>query len=157
MLKKGQIVFNNGHTSIGCQILDISEVGAKLMPIDLFSCPSEFALKSLTGEPRQCEVKWRKGAVLGVRFLDLQQPLRASDDRRRQSRRRTMQYALIVYNRVYSAMPAQIIDISDVGARLIPVDVFACTREFVLKPKNGGPRQCTVLWRRGTMIGIRFL
>ena len=45
VLKKGLILFNEGRSSIGCHIQDISETGAKLVPVDVFSCPSEFLLK----------------------------------------------------------------------------------------------------------------
>jgi len=157
VLKKGLIVFDNGHASVGCQILDISERGAKLYPADVLSCPCEFMLNIQATESRQCEVMWRKGSVLGVRFVGSHQPEECSDERRHQPRRRASQQASIVFNRGLSMMASRIIDISDTGAKLIPADVYACPREFVLKPNNGGPRQCVVLWRRGTSIGVRFL
>jgi len=156
VLKKALIVFNNGHSTVGCHILDISEVGAKLLPTDVASCPREFALKALTGEPRQCEVIWRRGGALGVRFLGLDQLEKTATDRRRHIRRRAFQQALIICNRGLSTIVCQVIDISEIGAKLILADAFACPREFVLKPRNGGPRQCAVLWRRGTAMGVRF-
>jgi hypothetical protein len=119
VLKKALIVFNNGHSTVGCHILDISEVGAKLLPTDVASCPREFALKSLTGEPRQCEVIWCRGGALGVRFLDLDQSEKTAEDRRRHTRRRALQPALIVCNRGLSTMVCQVIDISEMGAKLI--------------------------------------
>jgi len=157
VLKKGLIVFNNGHASIGCQLLDVSDSGAKLLPADVLSCPGEFVLKVQPGQRRQCKIMWRKGSVLGVRFLDSYQPPECSEERRQELRRRASQRAVIVFNRGLSIMASEIVDISDAGAKLIPADVFACPREFVLKPKNGGPRQCSVLWRRGVTMGVRFL
>ena len=158
VLKKGLIVFNNGHASIGCQLLDVSERGAKLLPADVLSCPREFVLKVQAGQPRQCEIMWRKGSVLGVCFRDSHQSPECSEERRQEElRRRASQRAVIVFNRGLSTMASEIIDISDAGAKLIPADVFGCPREFVLKPNNSGPRQCTVLWRRGVTIGVRFL
>ena len=68
-LKNALIVFNNGHCSMGCQILDMSETGAKLAPADIFLCPSEFVLRPQIGEPRHCEVAWRRGTKIGVRYL----------------------------------------------------------------------------------------
>jgi hypothetical protein len=68
-LKNALIVFNNGHCSMGCQILDMSDTGAKLVPADIFLCPSEFVLRPQIGEPRHCEVAWRKGTKIGVRYL----------------------------------------------------------------------------------------
>jgi hypothetical protein len=68
-LKTALIVFNNGHSTMGCQILDMSATGAKLMPADLLLCPKEFVLKPQIGEPRYCEVAWRKGARIGVYYV----------------------------------------------------------------------------------------
>jgi len=67
-----------------------------------------------------------------------------------------LQQALIVYNKGLSTMVCKLVDISEMGAKLILADAFSCPREFVLKPRNGGPRQCAVLWRRGTAMGVRF-
>ena len=69
VLKNALIVFNNGHCSMGCQILDMSDTGAKLMPVDIFLCPKEFMLKPQIGESRHCEVMWRKGTKIGVRYV----------------------------------------------------------------------------------------
>jgi hypothetical protein len=156
VLKKGLILFNDGRSSIGCQILDVSDVGAKLMPVDVFSCPSEFVLQSQT-EHRQCELMWRTGTQIGVRFVGPEQQPKMSGDQRRQVRRRAAQSAIIVYNNGRSNMGCQIVDTSELGAKLIPADVYACPRQFILKPKSGGPRQCIVLWRKGTAMGVRFL
>src|SRR3981189_858652 len=51
-LKNAVIVFNNGHCTMGCQIVDMSDTGAKLMPADILLCPKEFVLKPQIGEPR---------------------------------------------------------------------------------------------------------
>jgi hypothetical protein len=152
VLKKGLILFNDGRSSIGCQILDLSGVGAKLLPVDIFSWPGEFVLKLQSGEHHYCEVVWRRGDRIGVRFLP-----QSTDDRRRHSRRRALQSALIVFNNGHSTMSCQIVDTSELGAKLLPADVYACPRQFLLKPKIGGPRQCAVLWRKGSTIGVRFL
>jgi hypothetical protein len=69
VLKNALIVFNNGHCTMNCQILDMSDTGAKLMPVDIFLCPREFVLKPQIGESRHCEVMWRKGTKVGVRYL----------------------------------------------------------------------------------------
>ena len=52
-----------------CQILNISELGAQVMPSDILLCPSEFVLKPDVGDQRNCEVAWRKGTTIGVRFV----------------------------------------------------------------------------------------
>jgi hypothetical protein len=69
VLKNALIVFNNGHCTMGCQILDMSDSGARLVPVDIFLCPKEFILKPQLGEPRLCEVRWRRGTKVGVRYL----------------------------------------------------------------------------------------
>ena len=69
VLKKALIVFNDGHCSMGCQVLDKSDTGALLLPLDTLLCPKEFVLKPLVGEPRPCEVMWRKGTKIGVQYL----------------------------------------------------------------------------------------
>jgi hypothetical protein len=152
VLKKGLILFNDGRSSVGCQILDLTDIGAKLLPIDVFSCPGEFILKPQIGEDHHCEVMWRRGDRIGVRFLP-----RSTDDRRRHSRNRGLQRGVIVYNNGHSTMACQIVNTSTLGAKLLPADVYACPRQFLLKPKNSGPRQCAVLWRKGSAIGVRFL
>jgi hypothetical protein len=54
---------------MGCQILDMSDTGAKLMPADILLCPKEFMLKPQIGEPRNCEVMWRRGTAIGVYYV----------------------------------------------------------------------------------------
>jgi hypothetical protein len=63
------IVFNDGHCTLGCQILDISDTGAKVRPSDIFLCPGEFVLQPKIGTARACEVVWRKNDKVGVRYI----------------------------------------------------------------------------------------
>jgi hypothetical protein len=65
-----QIIFRNGNCSMSCQILDITETGALLRPLEMTLCPNKFVLKPRFDPSRQCEVIWRKGAVLGARFVE---------------------------------------------------------------------------------------
>ena len=69
VLKSAAIVFSGGNCSIGCHILDVSETGAMLMPLDVLSCPTEFVLKPRIGGERNCEVVWRSGTKIGVRYF----------------------------------------------------------------------------------------
>jgi hypothetical protein len=69
VLKRALIVFQGGNCTMRCQILNISEVGAQLMPSDILLCPSESVLKPEVGDRRNCEVVWRKGTSVGVRFV----------------------------------------------------------------------------------------
>lgn len=63
------IVFNDGHCTLGCRILNVSDTGALVMPSDLFLCPDEFVLKPKVGSPRDCEIVWRKNDRVGVRYI----------------------------------------------------------------------------------------
>src|SRR5437773_4470269 len=69
VLKSAMIVFNSGYCTLGCQILDVSDSGALVMPADAFLCPAEFVLKPRVGSPRDCEVVWRRGEKVGVRYI----------------------------------------------------------------------------------------
>jgi hypothetical protein len=69
VLKRARIVFQRGNCTMGCQILNVSDTGALLIPADIILCPKEFALKPDVGEQRYCEVVWRKGTQVAVRFV----------------------------------------------------------------------------------------
>ena len=69
VLKNALIVFRNRYCSHRCFILNMSETGAQLMPQDVVECPSEFVLKPSVGEERDCEVVWRRGDLVGVRYV----------------------------------------------------------------------------------------
>jgi len=69
VLKSAMIVYNAGFCTLGCQILDVSDTGARVMPADIFLCPAEFVLKPRVGSPRDCEVVWRKKDSVGVRYI----------------------------------------------------------------------------------------
>jgi hypothetical protein len=69
-LKQAQLIFRDGHCLIDCTVLDMSESGARLKPLEPMSCPDEFDLKLKYGPRRPCEVVWQKGGVLGVRFVE---------------------------------------------------------------------------------------
>jgi len=69
VLKNALIVFQSGYCTLKCFILDLSDTGAQLMPADITQCPGEFVLKPQIGQQRDCEVVWRKGGVVGVRYV----------------------------------------------------------------------------------------
>lgn len=68
-LQKGDISFLDSHASIECVILDISETGARLRPVDVKSCPEKFRLRGPDGRTRLCELIWRTSKQIGVRFV----------------------------------------------------------------------------------------
>jgi hypothetical protein len=69
VLKRARIVFQQGNCSMSCQILNISETGALILPADIFLCPKEFVLRPDVGDARNCEMVWRKGTQVAVRFI----------------------------------------------------------------------------------------
>ena len=69
VLLAAQIIFLNGHSTLNCRILDVSETGALVQPADMVLCPNRFLLKPLSGVSQHCEVVWRKGDRIGVRYI----------------------------------------------------------------------------------------
>jgi hypothetical protein len=62
------ITVQDGATN-ECQVMDISSQGAKVVAATAATLPERFQLAfSRGGETRSCEVIWRHGKVLGVRF-----------------------------------------------------------------------------------------
>jgi hypothetical protein len=51
-----------------CQIIDVSDTGAKLVPADIILCAREFMLKLQSGDARHCAVMWRKETQMGVHY-----------------------------------------------------------------------------------------
>jgi hypothetical protein len=64
-----QIIFRGGICSMSGHILNLSDTGALLRPIEIALCPNNFVLRPRFDPPHECEVVWRKGEVLGVRFV----------------------------------------------------------------------------------------
>jgi hypothetical protein len=58
-----------GRVNSECQVLDVSKSGAKLVAPTSSAVPDRFDLAFFQGDqPRGCEVIWRHGKVLGVKF-----------------------------------------------------------------------------------------
>jgi|SRR5207248_7438324 len=69
VLKNAMIVFQSGYCTLKCLILNMSDSGAQLMPADVTQCPGEFVLRPQVGQQRACEVVWKKGSLVGVRYV----------------------------------------------------------------------------------------
>ena len=55
---------------IACVILDLSQGGAQVkLAAPNQSCPKMFTLQPLDGSERRCEVRWRSGAKIGLKFI----------------------------------------------------------------------------------------
>ena len=68
MIKHGEIIFKQMGCLMSCRVMDLSDVGAKLQPDDPPACPDEFVLHIKAGPTNHCEVAWRHGDTVGVRF-----------------------------------------------------------------------------------------
>jgi DNA-binding response OmpR family regulator len=69
-LKSGRIAHGAG---IDCMILNMSHGGAAIrLPDENCDCPPKFALKVRAGTVYHCEVNWRYGDKLGVKFIQNQ-------------------------------------------------------------------------------------
>jgi hypothetical protein len=52
-----------------CRVLDVSQNGAKVV-IDLAAeIGTRFGLALVPRRPRQCEIVWRRGSTLGIKFV----------------------------------------------------------------------------------------
>lgn len=69
-IKSGMIVFHQNQCDMECLVLSLSDVGAALQPQDTLNIPDNFVLKIKDGTVHQCQVCWRHGNKLGVRFAD---------------------------------------------------------------------------------------
>lgn len=69
MLKAGIIAFNRRFATLPCAVRDLSETGALLRMSGVANVPDHFELiVELDGLEADCEVVWRQGRDLGVRF-----------------------------------------------------------------------------------------
>lgn len=67
-LKSGIVAFNGRHSTLPCLVRELSEAGARL-EIDQAHVPDTFELiVELDGLEADCEVIWRRGDRVGVRF-----------------------------------------------------------------------------------------
>jgi len=58
-LKEAAIVFNNRQCRVACTIFDISDHGARVLPLDTLSIPDEFNLELPNQRQRLCrKVRW---------------------------------------------------------------------------------------------------
>ena len=59
----------NGLAASECEIMDISKGGAKIVPDGSRVVPTRFELAFSQGKRQTCEVVWRRGRMLGVKFV----------------------------------------------------------------------------------------
>ena len=70
VLKGALIVFHSAGSTINCTVRNLSETGAQLRVVSVVGIPDRFVLHLSDKTTNwNCEVVWRKGTELGVRFL----------------------------------------------------------------------------------------
>ena len=70
MLKSGKIAYSDRHVTIECTVRDMSATGARLRVSGSVSAPDTFELLiELDGLEANCQVVWRSGPDLGIKFL----------------------------------------------------------------------------------------
>ena len=70
MLKSGKVAYSDRHVTIDCLVRDMSATGARLRIEGSVTAPDTFELLiPLEGLEANCQVAWRSGADLGVKFL----------------------------------------------------------------------------------------
>ena len=68
-LKGGNIVFNNGRSTIDCAVRNLSGRGAKLQVASAFGVPDTFDLLLPNTLRQPCKIAWRKPKEIGVVFI----------------------------------------------------------------------------------------
>lgn len=71
ILEEGQIVFNRAQCVLQCQILSMSDSGARIRPNDLALCPKRFQLRMKDGPTRNCQVIRTENGEVAVRFIEI--------------------------------------------------------------------------------------
>ncbi len=66
--QSARIALNDASTA-ECEIMDISKRGAKIVPDGTLVIPARFELALGHGDRKACEVVWRRGRMLGVKFV----------------------------------------------------------------------------------------
>lgn len=69
-LKGAHIVFNDGHSTIDCQVRNLSAIGALLRVAGVIGIPDRFTLRFDDGRSFSCVVARRTADAVGVTFLD---------------------------------------------------------------------------------------
>jgi hypothetical protein len=144
-----------------CAVFDLSERGARILLRGPMTLPETFKLSIDAGPPINCRVTWRKSNEIGVEFIGLHDneddTAEEEEDARRATREKIFDRAVIVYNDGFCTMDCQVIDYSEIGARLKPLNPHDCPNHFQLRIAHGPTRNCVVLRRFGHEVGVRFL
>ena len=70
ILKGATAVFNGGKGVLVCRVRDLSPGGARLEFPPRQTVPEKFELHVAGSQVRQCELRWQRNNIVGVRFID---------------------------------------------------------------------------------------
>ncbi|OCJ64597.1 hypothetical protein A6U97_28010 [Agrobacterium tumefaciens] len=68
-LKGARIIYGNGSLTRDCAVRNLSRSGAKLVMPSTAGIPDSFKLEFEDGARKNCIVRWRKLADIGVEFV----------------------------------------------------------------------------------------
>ena len=71
IIRTGYIAFEGEGDTMNCTVMDLSDKGARLRPDDPLKIPDSFSLFVRDIDALPCQVTWRAGLYVGVRFSDL--------------------------------------------------------------------------------------
>jgi hypothetical protein len=63
------VTLEGNVTVYDCCVLDVSQNGAKVVIDMAAEIGTRFGLALVPHRPRQCEIIWRRGRTLGIKFL----------------------------------------------------------------------------------------
>lgn len=160
MLKSGRILLGDGY-ALPCVVLNVSEGGAKLKTQSASSCPARFDIE-IGGEPaRPCRVAWHRDESLGVEFGVWSEGATVADAVNPRERRAFKRYPMlrpgfIVLKGGFATVRCNVLDLSQGGAKLKPIDPASCPREFELHIDDGARHSCVVVRSDRGVLGVRF-
>jgi len=68
VLKGAHIVTNEGYSTYGCTVRNLSEAGARLKLASVVGIPDQFELQMDDGHAFACHIVWRTEFEIGVAF-----------------------------------------------------------------------------------------
>ena len=80
-----------------------------------------------------------------------------STDRRAHPRKKMLKPAQIVYQDGNCTMDCVVADLSEGGARIKHIDIFACPDSFELQMKDAPARRCKAVQKSGREVRVKFL
>jgi len=78
------------------------------------------------------------------------------EEHRETQRHRTLKSGLIVFNGGRSTIECTIRNMSEGGAQLNVAGVVGIPDTFVLQLSDKSTRNCAIVWRRTTELGVKF-